>query len=426
MMAASASNGDSNHAAPSGWEHAHEVLVGLARSRAGLDLEEGRWLLMASRERVDRRLGYASFVEYVERLFGYAPRLTQDKLRVAEALENLPELAAALERAETCWSTVRELTRVATPKTEKAWIDAACGRSVRDVESLVSGRARGSLPSDPANGSLRRHILRFEVSGEVLATFRDAMAKLRRDAGGSLDDDAALLLLARHVLGGPLEDGRSSYQVELSVCKECRRAQQHGNGELVEVPRQVIEMADCDAQRLAPPSTSAAPKGEKRATQDIPPALRREVLRRDRRCCSVPGCRHATFLDLHHIQTREEGGRHEADNLITLCGAHHHAMHDGKLAVEGRVSTGLRFRHADGTDYGDIMDVSCHVADAQSKAFQALRGLGFGEREARRALSEVVTHVGDRGSVESTLRAALNRLSASASVSGAMTARSSL
>ncbi len=416
-MADSQGLGESNQAAACSWEHAHQVLVGLARRRAGLDLEEGRWLLTACRERVDRRLGYASFAEYVERLFGYAPRLTQDKLRVAEALEDLPELAAALERAETCWSSVRELTRVATPKTEKAWIDAARGRAVRDIERLVSGRSRGSLPSDPSDESLRRHVLRFEVSGEVLATFRDAMAKLRRDAGGTLDDDAALLLLARHVLGGPLDEGRASYQVELSVCERCRRARQHGHGELVDVPQPVVEMADCDAQHLTS-SVGTESKARKRATQDVPPALRRAVLRRDRRRCSVPGCRHATFLDLHHIQTREEGGQHEADNLITLCGAHHHAMHDGTLAVEGRVSSGLRFRHADGTEYGGVMDVACQVANAQTKAFQALRGLGFGEREARRALSEVVTDVGDGGSVESTVRAALHRLSVCASRSG--------
>ena len=87
MMADSNLNGDANVADKPSWERAHQMLVGLARTRAGLDLEEAKWLLAASRERVDRRLGYASFVEYIERLFGYAPRLTQERLRVGEALE---------------------------------------------------------------------------------------------------------------------------------------------------------------------------------------------------------------------------------------------------------------------------------------------------------------------------------------------------
>jgi hypothetical protein len=33
------------------------------------------------------------------------------------------------------------------------------------------------------------------------------VAKLRRDAGETLDDDATLLLMARHVLGGPTDYG---------------------------------------------------------------------------------------------------------------------------------------------------------------------------------------------------------------------------
>src|SRR5688500_6317884 len=66
---------------------------------------------------------------------------------------------------------------------------------------------------------------------EVLATFRDAMAKLRRETGGKLDDDEALLLMARHILGGPKDAGRSSYQVAVTVCPDCSRARQHAGGE---------------------------------------------------------------------------------------------------------------------------------------------------------------------------------------------------
>jgi hypothetical protein len=37
-----------------------------------------------------------------------------------------------------------------------------------------------------------------------------------------------------------------------------------------------------------------------RAKQTIPPALRREVLRRDGGRCRVPGCRHATLMGASH------------------------------------------------------------------------------------------------------------------------------
>ncbi|HEU4577542.1 MAG TPA: HNH endonuclease [Polyangiaceae bacterium] len=128
-------------------------------------------------------------------------------------------------------------------------------------------------------------------------------------------------------------------------------------------------MAACDAQRLpaldenashgkrpsadaadpAPPSPAHAHVGNAggdfaptskrpRARQDIPPALRRAVLRRDERRCRVAGCRNATFLDLHHIQPHSAGGSHSADHLVTLCSAHHRALHRGELRSAGDAS----------------------------------------------------------------------------------------
>jgi hypothetical protein len=145
--------------------------VKLARKRAGLDFEEGRWLLRAFRGKAHARLGYGSFAEYVERLFGYSPRQTQEELRVAEALEDLPKTALELEAGKISFSAVRELTRVATPETEGEWLEAARTKTVREVEELVSGQRPGNLPGDVPDPGARRHFLRFEVSAEVSATF---------------------------------------------------------------------------------------------------------------------------------------------------------------------------------------------------------------------------------------------------------------
>jgi hypothetical protein len=224
-----------------------KALMELSQKRAGLDFEEGRWLLAAKRAEAHRQLGYGSFTEYVERLFGYAPRVTHDKLRVAAALETLPGLSQELREGGLSFSHVRELTRVAVPETESAWIEHARGCTSRQVEKLVSGHGPGSLPDSPREPEFQRHVLRFDVSGETLATFREAVAKLRREAGEHLDDDATLRLSARHVLGGPTDDGRASYQVALDVCEDCGRARQCADGELIDVAPTVAAMAECDA-----------------------------------------------------------------------------------------------------------------------------------------------------------------------------------
>jgi hypothetical protein len=95
-----------------------------------------------------------------------------------------------------------------------------------------------------------RHILRFEVGAETLATFREAMKELQKRCDHRLEDDAALLLMARQILGGPGDAGRASYQVVVTQCEDCGRGFQHANGELIELDPAIVEMCRCDAQNV--------------------------------------------------------------------------------------------------------------------------------------------------------------------------------
>jgi hypothetical protein len=232
------------------WALAHEALSRLRLKRAALDAEEGRWLLRAFRAVTHVHFGYASFGEYIERLFGLNRRTTEEKLRVAAALEELPELAEALRSGKLNWSAVRELSRVAVPDTERQWIAVARGSTAREVERMVSGLARGDRPTDRRRPEFVRHVLRFEVGAETLATFREAMKELQKRGDHRLDDDAALLLMAREVLGGPGDAGRASYQVVVTLCENCGRGFQHANGEMIELDPAIVEMCQCDAQKV--------------------------------------------------------------------------------------------------------------------------------------------------------------------------------
>src|SRR5688500_13882512 len=232
------------------WALAHEALSKFRLKRAALDAEEGTWLLRAFRAATHVYFGYASFGEYIERLFGLRRRATEEKLRVAGALEALPELAEALRSAKLNWSVVRELSRVAVAETEREWILAACRKTAREVERMVSGLAPGDRPADRRRPECIRHILRFEVGAETLATFREAMKAVQKSSDQRLDDDAALLLMAREILGGPRDAGRASYQVVLTRCEDCGRGFQHANGELIELDPAIVEMCHCDAQNV--------------------------------------------------------------------------------------------------------------------------------------------------------------------------------
>ena len=301
--------------------------------------------------------------------------------------------------ARLCYSAVRELTRVAVADTEADWLAAAAGRTMRELEELLSGHTPGDRPGDRSRPEARRHVLRFEVAADVLALFRQAVGALRTTHGGSLDDEQALAMMARLALGGPGDEGRASHQIVVSVCEHCSQGRQEGRGLLVPVDAKVVERAACDAQRLE----------DGVARQDVPPAVRRAVLRRDHGRCRVPGCRSATFLDVHHVRARADGGSHERSNLATLCGAHHDAIHRGTLVMAGDADADLVFRHADGTDYGGVPVPAAQQQLAE--AFVGLKTMGWKEREARQAIETVRPHVGHDEPLADVLRRCLAVLS---------------
>jgi hypothetical protein len=137
----------------------------------------------------------------------------------------------AIAENDSPWLIAHEaLSRLAR---ERATADAEEGRWLRQVEELVAGRRRGDSPSAPADPWAQRHVLRFEVSAETFALFREARSELRRRSDAPIDEDTVLLEMSRLVLCGPRDEGRSSYQVSLHVCSECGRGQLAASGQLV-------------------------------------------------------------------------------------------------------------------------------------------------------------------------------------------------
>src|SRR5262249_12042454 len=190
------------HAGEVEWEAAHRALVRLAAARAAHDHALGAALLRAERAEVWRALGMASFFEYAERVVGLTPRKTEERLRVARALERLPETSAALAGGRIHFPAVRELTPRPAPPTRTAWLTAAAGKAVGEIEGLVSGRRVGDRPGDRPRAEARRHSIVLDVSAETFAAYREAQAKMRQHADAPLTEDEGLLLMARTVLAG--------------------------------------------------------------------------------------------------------------------------------------------------------------------------------------------------------------------------------
>ena len=310
------------------WRAVDRALRSIAKRRAALDADEARWLREAEALQIWKPLGMVSAIDYMERVLGYAPRTAQERLRVARALGALPELNDALAAGDLAFSAVRELTRVATPSTEGAWVSAARAKNLRDIEELVATHRPGDRPDEPGDPEPRVHVLRLELRPETYAALRAARIALEQETGRHLDDDELIAQLAHGVLDGERAaepSGRAKYQIAIQRCDACKRATELAAGARVAIDEAALARAECDAQIVE----------HGRAKQDVPPATQRTVWLRDGERCRVPGCRSARGLEIHHIVHREHGGSHAPENLVLLCSACHQAHHRGALQIRG-------------------------------------------------------------------------------------------
>jgi hypothetical protein len=381
------------------WRSVDRQLRSLGQRRAALDVEEARLLLLARRLDVHVPLGYGTFVEYIERVLGYRPRTAQERLRVAERLEELPATRAALAAGEVSYSAVRELTRIATPDTEDAWLAEVRGRTMREIERALAGRAEGDHPDDPADPDLEPRRLPLEVTPEAYALWLEARRRLEDELGERLDDSAVVAAMARRVLepaatSAAPATSRPPYQIALTLCPRCDRATHAAAGDVLDVHATTVEQACCDAVHLG------RVDGERpdAPTRTIPARTRTAVLARDQHRCAVPGCRSTCGLELHHIQWRSRGGDHRARNLTCLCSHHHAAVHHGHLRVTGEAPHALRFERAGDTPYS---------ADIVAEVRAALRALGFRPADITRAVEQASVHVDADAPLDAWLRAAL-------------------
>lgn len=368
------------------WQLIDDKIIALASKKGELELEIGRWLVAALRARVDRALGFGSFAEYVERRLGYDARTLKEKLRVAQSLEELPNLRASLETGARSWSAVREISRVATRETEQAWIAATERRTVREIETMVAGRKTGELPSDPKDPLLTTHRLVFELEAENFALVTRAFEQIRAQIGAGAGNADVLVALAEVALGARPAD-KSSYQTALTMCVACDRTWMQAGSKSIEVLPANAECARCDGELIGfaraeegvTETQDAAARAQQSETEQkiaadpklgargmlklaarvfgvplrsITPKLRQAVRARDGNRCAVPGCTNFRFLDIHHHPAKSKGGQNKLDLLHTLCTRHHRAVHEGLLSIEGSPSGGYVVRHAGGTLYG--------------------------------------------------------------------------
>jgi hypothetical protein len=342
------------------------------------------------REKAFGRHGLASTAQWLNWQCGIGPEAAREKVRVARALEQLPEIADAFAKGEISYSKARAMTRVATPANESVLVNVARHGTAMHVEKLVR-RYRWTQRRDAAALSQRQHEQRsvsyfFDADDEFVLTARlpreigavvrkalETAVEALRERPGDVSAETPLQIAAnarradalRHISelflahrGEATGAGSSADRVQVVVhIDQAILAEQQAA--LTEPHRCELEdgpaLALDTARRLACDCTivgivegeDGEPLDIGRKTRSIPTAIARALRARDGGC-RYPGCDRTRFCEGHHIQHWGSGGETELDNLITLCGFHHGLVHEGGYGLKRTDDGLLIFTRPDG------------------------------------------------------------------------------
>jgi hypothetical protein len=359
------------------------------------------WFAEILQRRLYRELGYSSIHLYAAEALGFSPSKTSQFIGLAESLERLPALRQSVATGELPWTKAREVAKVATPRSEGAWIRFAKQSGRRELEGkIASARARAAAARKPAQPLLLDEavhavrsaaslaappaiapvalfaiapvapsaarpasdpvvaelpvILGFRLSPEQAAHYEalvERLHKLRaRRSAPSRGQTREEILLEAFAALVEIEEAQATDP-------EGDKAGRHSAAEFTRVknPAQIV-VYHCDTCKQGTLRMRQGERAVKPATMDrllcdariqglgkinratIPPATRRTVLARDGYRCRMKSCGGTRFLEVHHIVPRGRGGSNKPDNLLTLCTRCHQLLHEKGASVSGFAS----------------------------------------------------------------------------------------
>jgi hypothetical protein len=127
---------------------------------------------------------------------------------------------------------------------------------------------------------------------------------------------------------------------------------------------EVVRRLACDAKvDLAVEDGTGSILNQGRARRHPTPVQSVEIDRRDRGC-RFPGCNYTEFTHAHHIAHWAHGGLTNMDNLVTLCGRHHRAVHELGWSVSGNADAMLTFKSPHGNVMQSVPSPTWHSSSA--------------------------------------------------------------
>jgi len=287
-------------------------------------------------------LGYQSTAHWMNFRLGISLGTAREHVRVARALELLPDTSEKFSAGTLSFSKVRALTRIANANNEKQLVQLAGQSTASQLEKLVRGVRRVSGETAASQHASRGVHMGFDEEGMFFVRARlmpDEGARLMQaldglmsaDPGRSLEERRADALMS-------LGSQKTETELVLHTYEDEQGQIETSRGERVGVSAETEWRLSCDAALVR---VSHAEDGNVldvgRKSRKISLSMRRALTERDR-CCRFPGCSN-TIVDCHHIKHWRDGGPTDLANMTLLCRFHHGLVHERgyrvKLSADG-------------------------------------------------------------------------------------------
>jgi hypothetical protein len=356
--------------------------------------------------------GMTSCAQWLNLHCGIGEVAAREKLRVAHALEKLPQINQAFRNGQVSYSKARAMTRVATKENEATLLTIARHGTASHVERTVRQfrRLERLEAAEVAAERFRQRSVRFRMDeddsmliqarlpaevGELVIKAIERAAELVEadqqvepgEPDFSFDSVArrraeGLRLLAEQFLASagqsseepsekpsekpsrkPSGQSANPYQVVVHIDQRLLNGNVNANDgqcELEDGAALAVETARrlaCDSSLVGiVEDASGHPLTVGRKTRAIPQAIRRALKARDGGC-RFPGCTHTRFTEGHHVEHWANGGETSLSNLVTLCHFHHHLVHEGGYRVRATGTGDFAFARPDGTALSESIRV---------------------------------------------------------------------
>lgn len=322
----------------------------LARGERSATLELVRSLMEFDARRLYLREGCASLFAYCTQVVGLEEGAAYNRIEVARVARRHPVVLDALEAGEVTLTSVRLLAPHLTEDNVDALLDAARGRTRREVEAQIALlRAR---PAPPAP----TRVVIVPAASRPLSAVTGPRAGHDPASGGPVTlpvGDAVVASSQTPQSASPAaaEDGaprRADYRLHVTITADTyetlqraqallRHAVPSGDPAVVIGRALSLLVAHLERRRSAAtgrPRCSTRHASAPPTSRHLPAAVRREVWRRDQGQCAFVGrmgrCRERAWLEFHHVQPYARGGPATVENIELRCRAHN--AHEAVLA----------------------------------------------------------------------------------------------